>query len=140
MKWLAGLALLLPLVMGVCARADDDTGGFRGRVVVWHEPDRGVSDAIVTIVGPSGSYTTVSGHGGFYVVLGMLPGAYRVSAAPPASFGSWTNACWPRAYVDAGVVRDLTLQVVRGSVLIDCFFSARRTLFDPAQTADVYEY
>lgn len=133
----------------IVSRADNDTGGVRGFVRVRHFRSwqiTPVADATVTVSGAAGEWQTKTANNGFFVIFGIPPGRYLISAQPEEFYyltppvASSHHIC-----VHAAEQRDVSLLLLDPETAIIDFWGDH-SWFDylaqiaPAtsQTADMY--
>jgi len=120
--------------MTISAALADTTGGIRGYVYAVHDYPRTVSLAGVriTIRSPWADVVTTSDRRGFFVVLGLPPGYYTISAQGNGFTPKSITRC-----VSAGFVESVRFDL--DSVLRDPAYIRWKPLpLDPGKTSDVY--
>src|SRR5437879_13755417 len=78
---LAALAALVALLLGAPGMALAQNGRIRGVVRDSHSSP--LSGAVIRVVGPGPSHRATTGTDGSYLVSGLAPGNYTVSASLP---------------------------------------------------------
>jgi hypothetical protein len=146
MRFVRAIALLAFSVFIPLVASADTTGSVRGCVVPGGYRGRDyiknlVHDAVVRFSGPSGIFAAHANSDGFYVIFGMPPGRYAISAEIPGyAFGlvPWIqHVC---IHAGQNLYRNLAIGLTDLPIRSELEELDRKQQFRPdaSQTADVY--
>lgn len=143
MKKYLAIALLALVPTGAHAQT---TGVVRGVVRggwLFSPVSTPLAGAVVTVSSPAGEWTARTGKDGFFVIFGVSPGWFTISARAAPDYLALPQLGYKHICVHSGEARDVSLSLVHSQAVMDVWYSPGFELMsklrpNPSQTADLY--